>query len=141
LASDRFLAYRTWKLIDEAWKSGGQPVYRYLWGQIPPREKDAPAPAPDAPPRQGASHSSELPYVFGALDRITAIEWTPADYQASVAIHGFFANFIRTGNPNGDGLPHWPWFQASSPKVMFIDAHSHTISEPNLRRYQFLDQR
>jgi para-nitrobenzyl esterase len=141
LASDRFIAYRTWKLIDEAWKSGGQPVYRYLWGQIPPREKDAPAPASDAPPRQGASHSSELPYVFGALDRITAIEWTPADYQASAAIHGFFANFIRTGNPNGDGLPPWPWFQASSPKVMFIDAHPHTIPEPNLRRYQFLDQR
>ena len=140
LASDRFLAYRTWKLIDEMWKSGGQPVYRYLWAQIPPRAKDVPDPAPGTPPPQGAAHSSELPYVFGALDRITAIQWAPADYQASEVIHDYFANFIRTGDPNGEGLPRWPWFQASSPKVMLIDAHPHTIAEPNLRRYQLLDE-
>jgi len=139
LASDRFLAYRTWKLMDEMWKSSGHPVYRYLWAQIPPRENDAPNPAANIPPPQGAAHSSELPYVFGALDRITDIQWTPADHHASEAIHGFFANFIRTGDPNGEGLPQWPWFQASKPKVMLIDARPRTILEPNLRRYQFLD--
>lgn len=140
LASDRFLGYRTWKLIDESWKSSGQPVYRYLWRQIPPRVNDAVKPGSNVLPPQGAAHSSELPYVFGALDRITDAKWTPADYQASKAIHGFFANFIRTGNPNGQDLPHWPWFQASIPQVMQIDAHPHTIPEPHLERYQFLDK-
>jgi len=81
-----------------------------------------------------------LPYVFGALDRITAIEWTAADREASGVIHGFFANFIRNGDPNGAGLPGWPWFQASSPKVMMIEAHPHAIGQPGLRRYQFLDE-
>ena len=140
LASDRFLAYRTWKLIDEHSKSGGQPVYRYLWAQVPPPEKEAPAPDPGAPGPQGAAHSSDLPYAFGALKLITAIDWTPADHQASAALQGFLANFIKTGNPNGDGLPFWPWIQASIPKVMVIEAAPHPVNAPNGRRYEFLDR-
>jgi para-nitrobenzyl esterase len=139
LATDRFLAYRTWKLIDEHWKSGGQPVYRYLWSQIPPPEIGAKPPTTGTPTPQGAQHSSDLPYAFGSLNLITANAWTPADYQASAALQGFLANFIKTGNPNGEGLPQWPWFQASVPKVMVIDANSHTIGAPGLRRYEFLD--
>ena len=139
LATDQFLAFRTWKLIDAHAKSGGQPVYRYLWSQIPPPDKDAPAPAPGTPGPQGAYHSSDLPYAFGTLKLITAKEWTEADYQASAALHGFLANFIKTGNPNGEGLPFWPWYQASSSKVMVIDAKPHTISAPGLQRYQFHD--
>ena len=135
LASDRFLGYRTWKLVDEAWKSGGQPVYRYLWAQVPPPPKDAPG----TPRPPGAAHSSELPYAFGALNLIQTCDWTPADYRASDVLQSFFANFIKTGNPNGANLPFWPWFQASVPKVMVITASPHTISEPKRQRYQFLD--
>lgn len=138
LASDRFLVYRTWKLIDEHSKSSGQPVYRYLWAQIPPPGKDASPQTPSIPP-QGAAHSSELPYAFGALKLITAIEWTPADFEASAALQGFLANFIRSGNPNGEGLPSWPWYQASIPQVMVIEAHPHTTNAPGLQRYEFLD--
>ncbi|MEQ8413467.1 MAG: hypothetical protein RIB71_03340 [Imperialibacter sp.] len=28
-------------------------------------------------------------------------------------MENFFANFIKTGNPNGDGVPNWP---AAEPK-------------------------
>jgi para-nitrobenzyl esterase len=139
LAADRFLVYRTWKLIDEHSKSGGQPVYRYLWAQFPPPEVGATPRAEGAPGPQGAPHSSELPYVFGALKLVTANAWTSADYQASEVFQGFLSNFIKTGNPNGDGLPAWPWFQASIPKVMVIDSKPHTMGAPGLRRYQFLD--
>ena len=139
LASDRFLAYRTWKLIDEASKSGGQPLYRYLCAQLPPAAKDAGSSPPGTPASQGAAHSSELPYAVGALQLVNTREWTPADYQAADVLQGFFSNFIKTGSPNGEGLPTWPWFQASIPKVMVIAADPHTIPEPGLRRYQFLD--
>lgn len=139
LASDRFLVYRTWKLIDEHSKSGGQPVFRYLWAQIPAPEKGAPAPA-EGVVALGAPHSSELPYAFGTLNLITANQWTPADFQASAVLQGYFANFIITGNPNGEGLPHWPWIQASIPLVMVIEAHPHAMGAPGQRRYLFLDQ-
>jgi len=136
LATDRFEAYRTWKLIDESWKSGGQPVFRYLWAHVPPsREGGASASAQP----MGAAHSSELPYLFGSLKIIPDSAWTAADYQASDMLHGYVANFVATGNPNGEGLPQWPWFQASIPKVMVLDSNPHTTADTHLRRYQFLD--
>ena len=141
LAGDRFCGYRTWKWIDTHAKSGGKPVYRYLFAQPPPPAKKtgnvddhAAQPAP-----LGAPHSSELPYVFGNLDLITGTTWTDADRKTSAAMQDYFANFIKTGNPNGAGLPHWPWLQASIPKIMVIRAESALEPEPNLKRYLLLD--
>ena len=33
LASDRFIAYSTWKWADVHSQTGGQPVYRYLYAR------------------------------------------------------------------------------------------------------------
>ena len=30
------------------------------------------------------------------------------DYEIADAISSYWANFIKCGNPNGDGLPVWP---------------------------------
>ena len=34
--------------------------------------------------------------------------WTPDDYKVSEVMQGYFANFVKTGDPNGPGLPTWP---------------------------------
>ena len=34
--------------------------------------------------------------------------WTPDDYKVSEAMQAYFANFVKTGDPNGPGLPKWP---------------------------------
>src|SRR5206468_4434985 len=36
LASDRFIAYSTWKWIDLSGKTGGKPVYRYYYARPRP---------------------------------------------------------------------------------------------------------
>lgn len=54
----------------------------------------------------GAFHSSELWYVFKTLDR----SWrpkSPADYELAERMNGYWANFVKTGSPNGPELPHW----------------------------------
>lgn len=54
----------------------------------------------------GAFHSAELWYVFGTLDRC----WRPlddADQELCRVISGYWANFAKSGDPNGDGLPDW----------------------------------
>jgi para-nitrobenzyl esterase len=35
-------------------------------------------------------------------------DWQPEDFKVSEIMQAFFANFIKTGNPNGLGVPHWP---------------------------------
>ncbi|RVU03003.1 carboxylesterase family protein [Mucilaginibacter limnophilus] len=130
LASDRFIAYNTWKFIDLHGKTNGHPVYRYLFSRIRPSDDKTII---------GAVHASEIEYAMGNLHLIKLFNWTPDDYKTSATMQSYFANFIKTGNPNGEGLPQWYGMQSSIPKVMIIDVESRSEPEKNLRRYQLLD--
>ena len=56
----------------------------------------------------GAFHSSELWYTFNSLrDMEGQREWTDADYAMADQISSYFANFTKTGDPNGEGLAEW----------------------------------
>jgi carboxylesterase type B len=50
----------------------------------------------------------------------------------------FFANFIKTGNPNGKGLPNWPKFAAG--QRLIIDVNTRAEADNTRARYEFLDQ-
>ena len=59
-------------------------------------------------------HASELPYVFGTLDRVSA-RWptppdTPAEWALSDAMIDYWTSFARDGRPAAAGGPQWaPW--------------------------------
>lgn len=139
LAGDRFIAYSTWKWSDVHSKTTDSPVYRYYYSRPRPhmRDNDANAQQPQA---QGAVHSAEIEYVMGNLPSNKVYDWTPEDYQVSAIFQGFVANFIKTGNPNGLGLPHWsPFTQGDTKNVMHIDVETR-LREANYEdRYEFLD--
>jgi len=102
LASDRFIGFGTWRWIDLHAKSSGQPVYRYYYTQPRPGTRAGGAAA------TGAGHSVEIEYALGNLDGNAVYAWTPDDYALSRQLQAYFTNFIKTGNPNGSGLPQWP---------------------------------
>lgn len=56
--------------------------------------------------RWGAYHSAELFYMFGTLERCWR-PWEPRDYDLSERMIDYWSNFMRCGNPNGEGLPVW----------------------------------
>jgi para-nitrobenzyl esterase len=133
LASDRFIAYSTWKFIDLQSKTGGKPVYRYFFSQV-----RQPAGGSHGTV-MGASHSSEIEYALGNLATNKAYSWSVDDYKVSETMESYFANFIKTGDPNGPGLPQWYSLQAQPPRIMVIDINTHAEPEKNAQRYMLLD--
>ena len=132
LASDNFIVYGTWKWIDVQAKTG-KPVYRF--------EFDRTVPIPNAMKNTGlktlgSPHASELEYVFDTLNSKPA-DWQPDDQNVAETMNKYWANFIRTGSPNGAGLAQWPDFTKAH-EVMHLNTESRATPEQHRDRYEFL---
>lgn len=143
LASDRFIVYSTWKWADLQAKTGASKVYRYIFScPRPPEVNPSNRPSGNMPPAMiGASHASEIEFALGNLASNKAYAWTPDDYKVSETIETYFANFIKTGNPNGKGVPKWSAnTNGSKVKYMNIDVVSKLEPETTGERYLLLDK-
>ena len=102
LTSDLFMGYSTWKWIEVHARTGQAPVYRYSFDRKIPVAPDAKVNGMPATSRDiGARHAGEIEYVFGALDSVKNVPWEPSDRKLSDAMTTYWANFARTGDPNG----------------------------------------
>lgn len=138
LSSDNFIGYGTWKWADMQSQTGGKPVYRYFYTHPRPPIKGEKQTGQAA---TGASHSAEIEYAMGNLSTNKFFDWKADDYAVSEIIQGFFVNFIKTGNPNGLGLPEWPTVKPGVPaEVMVIGVDSHAETEQHRDRYLFRDK-
>ncbi len=88
-------------------KLGRAPAYFYFF--------DRRLPGDDA----GAFHSSELWYVFETLPRCWR-PWEDCDRELARTMSAYWANFAKTGDPNGDALPRWEPYTAESHAVMVL---------------------
>ena len=70
--------------------------------------------------QQGAPHGSEVNVIF-----------RPAQSQAAHIMQGYWRNFIKTGNPNGDALPKWQPVNKQGHNWMVLDNNPHL--EPTVR--------
>jgi para-nitrobenzyl esterase len=136
LAGDRFIAYSTWKWIDEQEQTGHSPVFRYHFEQAPPQ--------PAGTPSRGAYHSADIEFVFETLDS-KHLPWTDADRKLSDTISSYWTNFAKTGDPNGTDLPKWPQNSGKNgDEVMHLEQNStaapHSAPGTLRARYELLDR-
>lgn len=89
-------------------QQGQEPVYYYHSLTIPPGKPEA-----------GAYHSSEHFYVFQTLLR-SKRPFSGVDFDLSNTWCNYWANFIKTGNPNGEGLETWNRYEKPGDDVMIF---------------------
>lgn len=154
LATDQGMGYNMWRFGESHLQSSGKPVYRFYFARPRPKFLGAANQTPgtaggiitnatntDAAPRwRGAVHSAEIEYALGNLATNKHYAWEPGDYQLSALMENYFANFIKHGDPNAQGLPKWPAYSPESGfSVMNLNLDSHAV--PEVRpRYLLLDQ-
>ncbi|WP_297335588.1 carboxylesterase family protein [Algoriphagus sp.] len=153
LASDRFISYSTWKWLDLHSKNSDQPVYRYLYSKLRPPLRDKNLIAglaggtmesngQEAPKALGAPHACEIEYAMGNLHLVKDYAWEADDYKVSSQMQAYFANFIKTHNPNGEDLTPWEPVTKDDPNPSFlrIDTESKSENSSVEQRYQFHDR-
>jgi para-nitrobenzyl esterase len=86
----------------------GAPAYRYVFDYVAEAERSR---------RTGASHASELAFLFGNVPASA----TSADRAMARLMGDYWTNFAKTGDPNGHGLPRWPQQAPGDPLLVFSD--------------------
>jgi len=115
------------RMTARAFVAKGDPAYIYHFGYVP------------APMRErsqyGAGHGAEIPYVFNKLHaRQGAIEITPEDEKLAQMMNSYWANFAKTGNPNGEGLPVWPLYNTHNEEILDIELDGKPVGRPDPRK-------
>lgn len=159
LCGDLFLAYSTWRWGNIHNATSGQPVYRYLYSRERPKmmiegkvaglaggvkdKTEAEEVVENKIPEiHGAVHSADIEYAMGNLPTNRVYDWQPEDYMVSDIFMGYYANFVKTGNPNGIGLPQWlPLDNSNSPGFMVIDVKTRMEKDAGAeRRYRRMNE-
>lgn len=84
--------------------------------------------------RLGAAHGLDLPFVWNRTDlpasKILLGEAAETAAPLATTMHATWAAFIRSGDPNGGGLPAWPAYERTQRQTMLIDHASRVVDDP-----------
>jgi len=160
LASDMFTGFGTWKVCDYQASTTSQPVYRYKYNHARPkvsakmgdktgalaggvRDKTEEEMQQEEQIAPGAVHSADIEYAMGNLSTNEYYDWQPEDYEISRIFLTYYANFCKTGNPNGPTVPAWTPINGKldAAPVMQIDVETREVASPELENaYRTLER-
>ena len=127
IISQMFFGFENYKWAKLQSMTGKNKAWLYYFRRVPPGE-----------PNYGAFHSSEFGYALKTL-KLWNRPFTSWDYQLSDMMSSYWVNFAKTGNPNGPGLPEWPSFSKSDPKVIEFGDQVKQADVPYAKQLDFLD--
>jgi para-nitrobenzyl esterase len=100
---------------------GDAPAYSYIYSWR----------TPVLDGRPGPFHACEIAFTFdnaAICDHYSG--GAPEAFVLSKQISTAWVNFARTGNPNHDGLPHWPAYTAENQVTMYFDTPCDVRTNP-----------
>lgn len=106
-----------------------EPVYVYYFKHKLPATPDF--------EKYGAFHTGEVAYIMDDLKFLNR-PWKAEDQPLANQMSAYWANFIKTGNPNGAGLPEWPKYDNLQTKAMIFGSTSMAGSLPDKAEYEFM---
>lgn len=113
-------------------KTSRTPMYLY--------EYEHPEPGPQSAKYQ-TFHTAEVPYVFGTLDAAPERGFTQQDREISARMMRYWANFVKSGDPNGRGLPAWkPATDSTAPFTMELGDRWEAFPQIPVARRSFFDR-
>ena len=89
--------------------AAGQPAYEYRFSYVAESLRQK---------WPGAPHATEIPFVFDTVAARYGKDLKPADEATAKAALAYWVAFAKTGNPDGEGRPHWPKYDAAADELM-----------------------
>ena len=88
----------------------------------------------------GTYHSGELIYAYGNLDKsLHGFAYNDSDYSLSKIMVGYFSNFVKYGNPNGDSLPNWKKWESEGDSLLELGEVIQEIPEKYVSAYKIIE--
>lgn len=119
------------RMTARAFLEENEPVYVWQFGYVPPASRER------SP--YGAGHGSEVPFVFNTLHARWGAqgEATAEENELAKIMNTYWANFAKTGNPNGNDLPVWPEYDNQKEEILDISLDGQIDSKPDPRKARF----
>ncbi len=127
MASTLFFGLQNYTWAKMQTEKGQKDAFMYFFTRVPPGE-----------PNYGAFHSAEFSYALHTL-RNWKRPFEQVDFDLEQKMSSYWVNFVKYGNPNGEGLPEWPVFDPENPLVMDLGDEVKTRALPNWRQMKFLE--
>jgi para-nitrobenzyl esterase len=92
--------------------------------------------------KYGAAHASEIAYVFDNLSARNGATPSPKDLEVAKMMNTYWANFAKTGDPNGAGLPKWPTYDKKKGEIIEFKSDGTAVGgpDPNKARLDVMEK-
>lgn len=104
----------------------GDPAYIFLFSYVPAAMKER--------MRFGPGHGTDISFVFDNLRVPEGGTADPSDKEVARIMNGYWVNFAKTGNPNGEGLPQWPLFNPKTNQILDVQPDGKAVAKPDPRK-------
>ena len=101
------------------------------------------------PEKYGAFHGLDIPFVFAndnpdskLVKKVRAKDTNPDNIPLYKQIMSYYADFAKTGDPNGQGLPVWPKYSVEKKELIYLDNQVTVapLSQKDIDRYRYFNK-